>query len=214
MVVTMYKKYMHSCDRRTNPTPVNEGLISWAKGKIDNFKKERAEKKRLEEEKKTAEREANEKARIENNKKLFKVAPKTAYAKIQGFVKEVLKDKQFSDFKNAKALPTDYHKRFKDSDFDEMVEAFFNYSLEEYQFDMFALPLYLFNLPEIRSEQQSNTYDKLAKEFENRMNEKIKKMDPVYKVWVFVVGDSPDDAEGYYYEPGKTTVIVDLGLDL
>ena len=152
----MYKKYMHSGDRRTNPTPVNEGLISWAKGKIDNFKKAREEKKRLDAEKKAnkeAEEAAAAKARIENIEKADrakgrKLNHEQAYKKAVELAKWELNE--WNTYEMNSCLTAD------------------------------------FSFNNVRSEAEENYYKNKYREFVKALNDAFQKIDNTYAIREYI----------------------------
>ena len=174
----MYKKYMHSGDRRINPEPVNEGLISWAKGKIDNFKKAREEKKRLDAEKKAnkeAEKAAAAKARIENIEKADrakgrKLNHEQAYKKAVELANKLINSAKFKELK-----------RFFSNDYYTWIEN--EWELNEWNtYEMTSCLTSDFSFNNVRSEAEENYYKNKYREFVKALNDAFQKVDKTYAI--------------------------------
>ena len=121
----MYKKYMHSNNRVANPTVVNEGLISWAKGKLDALKKKREENIA----KRKAQAEQNMKSLaaecIEDQIKAGGQEPEAAVKKAKQLAKKVINKPEFKELKplfkdsgsELNAVSIDEFKKFEAGEF-------------------------------------------------------------------------------------------------
>lgn len=179
----MYKKYMHSGDRRTNPTPVNEGLISWAKGKIDNVKKSVSDnlaKRKAEIEAKGRERAKKEReeelARAEEYKKEVhefriknggKLTEPEAIKKADQIAKNVINRPEFKELKSIKT-------ELKDSK--SYIEDFLGYM--EYEYSLFTFDF----KTEPRSEAEQKYRAKLVKELADAIEVEFNKVDKTYNI--------------------------------
>ena len=162
---------MHSGDRRTNPIPVNEGLISWAKGKIDNYKKEQAEKKANKE----AEEAAAAKARIENIEKADrakgrKLNREQAYKKAVELANKLISSAKFKELK-----------RFFNNDYYKYIGE--DWELKEfYTYDANSCLTADFSFNNLRSEAEEDYYKNKYREFVKALNDAFQKIDKTYAI--------------------------------
>lgn len=193
----MYRKYMHSNTRKTNPSPVHEGLGSWIKNKIQAH-----------EEKVQAEKEAKRKEACAKRRALLKMQPKEGYAKIQAIVKKTLKDKEFAEFKNAKAIPWEFHRTQENRRFtlDEIEEL-------DVWGDIYMV-LYQIILPKITSSNMEDHYDTLLNRLDQVLNLQVEKLDKRYDINCWIADSNPDDDDSEYEIPGKSVILVSMRIDV
>lgn len=174
---------MHSCDRKINPVPVNEGLFSWAKEKIDNVKKSVSDnlaKRRAENEAKLKERAKKEReeelARAEESRKDVhayrvknggKLSESEAIKKAEQIAKKVINKSEFKELKSIKR---------EISDTKTYAEDFLGYMDYEY-------PLLSFDFTkEARSEAELKYRSKLVKDLANAIAAEFSKIDKSYDI--------------------------------
>ena len=171
----MYRKYMHSNNRASNPAAVNEGLISWAKGKLEENRKLREENKA----RKEAEKAAAEQARIENIEKSQKAKGRKftheqAYKKAIEVANRLIASAKFKELK--KFFSNDYYNYIGE-----------DWELNEWnKYEMHSCLTSDFNFTGVRSEAEETYYKNKYREFVKAFNDAFQKLDKTYAIKEFI----------------------------
>ena len=176
----MYRKYMHSTNKRSNTAPVNEGLISWAKGKIEENRKLREENRA----RKEAEKAAAEQAKIANIEKSMKAKGRKfnheqAYKKAVELANRLINNASFKELK-----------RFFTNDYMRDVDDWQLTEWNRYEDTRILTSQFIFD--NCRSDAEFKYYKNKFNEFIKAFNDSFIKLDKTYKIQDF-------DDDGCYY---------------
>jgi len=170
----MYRKYMHSSDKRANTSPVNEGLVSWAKGKYAEYKQRKADEK-VEAEKRHEEKKKQEALELHKKRcvKGGKFHPPEAIKRGREIGKRLLSKPEFKELKSITKVP-DWGSDFEDFYYED---------------------LFVIQFKTAKSQAERDYDEKLVDKFADAVDAEFDKLDKTYRIYM---EEEPDEEECYY----------------
>ena len=189
----MYRKYMHSSDRKTNPIPITEGFFS------NLFRTREAQ---------LAEEHENVKKRAAFRLTYSKYDPVSMYNKVQSVIKKVLNDSEFKELKKiAKLIPYGSHTK---SEIEDFVNFGYGYGTDRWGED-YAFKICQFNFgKEVKSSQEGKIRTSMLTAFIKSINKEIEKIDDTYNCSLY----DPDADDQIDENHWSSTVFICLDSDV